>query len=67
MAADVADTLTILSDPTSATPGAVAADIDRWKAELQALGPGGQSMLIDSRNRRAGSDRAGAPGPRPRP
>ena len=47
MAANVADTLTILSDPTSAAPGAVAADIDRWKAELQALGPGGQSVIAE--------------------
>ena len=47
MAANVAETLTILSDPTSAAPGAVAADIDRWKAELQALGPSGQSIIGD--------------------
>ena len=47
MAADVAETLTILSDPTSAAPGAVAADIDRWKAELQGLGPSGQSIIAD--------------------
>lgn len=47
MATDVAPTLDILSDPTSAAPGAVAADIDRWKAELQALGSGGESIIAD--------------------
>lgn len=47
MPADVAVTLDILSDPTAASPGAVAADIDRWKAELEALGPSGQSIIGD--------------------
>ena len=47
MPADVAATLDILSDPTAAPPGAVAADIDRWKAELQALGPSGDTIIGD--------------------
>lgn len=47
MPADVAATLDILSDPTSAAPGAVAADIDRWKTELKALGPDGEAIIVD--------------------
>ncbi len=47
MPADVASTLDILSDPTATPPGAVAADIDRWKAELQALGPSGEAIIGD--------------------
>ena len=47
MPADVAATLDILSNPTSATPGAVAADIDRWKVELGALGPDGEAIVTD--------------------
>lgn len=47
MAADIAGTLDILSDPTSAAPGAVAANIDQWKAELEALGPSGQTIIAD--------------------
>ena len=47
MAASIAETQSILSAPTSLTPGAVAANIDAWKAELQALGPSGQSIIAD--------------------
>ena len=47
MPADGAPTLDILSDPTAASPGAVAADIDRWKAEVQALGPNGEAIVGD--------------------
>ena len=47
MAANVAETLSILSAPTSVTPGAVAANIDQWKADLQALGPDGQAIIGD--------------------
>ena len=47
MAANVAETLSILSAPTSVTPEAVAANIDGWKAELQALGPSGHSISAD--------------------
>ena len=47
MAADIAGTLDILSNPTSAAPGTVAGNIDQWKAELEALGPSGQSIIAD--------------------
>lgn len=47
MPADVAATLDILSDPRAAAPGAAAADIDRWKAELEALGPKGEGLVAD--------------------
>ena len=45
MAVSIAETQSILSSPTSVTPGAVAANIDHWKAELQGLGPSGQSII----------------------
>lgn len=47
MAASIAETMSILSAPTSVTPGAVAANIDQWKADLQGLGPTGQSIIAD--------------------
>ena len=47
MAASIAETQSILSAPTSVTPAAVAANIDQWKADLQGLGPTGQSIIAD--------------------
>ena len=47
MPVSIAETQSILSAPTSVTPGAVAATIDQWKAELEGLGPNGQSIIAD--------------------
>ncbi len=47
MAASIAVTQSILSAPTSVTTGSITANIDQWKADLQGLGPSGQSIIAD--------------------
>ncbi len=47
MAASIAETQSILSAPTSVTAAAVAANIDQWKVDLQALGPSGEAIIAD--------------------